>query len=55
MNSIIIITHLYGMYLAPSASALMQFPKASKDLLILEPSLNLAPLFPVTAPCINQI
>ena len=39
------------MYLAPSASALMQFPRASKDLLIFDPSLNLAPLFPVTAPC----
>ena len=55
MNSIMIMTHLYGMYLAPSASALMQFPRASKDLLILEPSLNLAPLFPVTAPCTHQV
>ena len=31
-----------------SASALMQFPRASKDLLMLAPSLNRAPLFDVT-------
>ena len=31
-----------------SASALMQFPRASKDLLMLAPSLNRAPLLEVT-------
>ena len=50
LRSLVNLEFLYGMYLAPSARALMQFPRASSDLLMFDPSLNLAPLFPVTAP-----
>ena len=50
LSSLVSLEFLYGMYLAPSAKALMQFPRASRDLLMLDPSRNLAPLLPVTAP-----
>ena len=50
LSSLVSLEFLYGMYLAPSARALMQFPRASSDLLMFDPSRNLAPLLPVTAP-----
>ena len=52
LRSLVSLEFLYGMYLAPSARALMQLPRASSDLLMLDPSRNLAPLLPVTAPLI---
>ena len=39
---------LYSVFTSLSASALIQFPRASKDLLMLAPSLNRAPLLDVT-------